>query len=115
MRIEEEGLENRFNRHKQMADLVRGWAKTNFEMFSEEGYQSDTVSCIKNTKGIDLKQLKEEMGKRGFGIDTGYRKMNEKLEAAGKPLTFRIAHMGDLTKEEVKELLDNFDGIIGGM
>jgi len=113
--IMKERIENRFERHKQMAELTRKWAKDNFEMFSEEGYQSNTVSCIKNTKGIDFDKVKEEMGKRGFGIDAGYRKLNAKLKEEGKPLTFRIAHMGDLSVDEVKELLDNIDSVIKGM
>lgn len=104
-RIEEEGLENRFNRHKEMAQYVREWAQKNgFAMFSEEGHHSDTVSCIVNTKNADFKKIKKEMASKGYGIDSGYRKMNEKLEQEGKPTTFRIAHMGDLTLYEIKEL-----------
>jgi aspartate aminotransferase-like enzyme len=114
--IMEEGIENRFERHKQMADFVRNWAKEKgFEMFSEPGYESNTVSCITNTKGIDFKKVKEEMGKKGYGIDSGYRKLNAKLEEAGKPTTFRIAHMGDLTVDEVKELIDQIDDVTKGM
>ncbi len=103
-RIEAEGLENRFKRHKEMADYTREWAKKNgFEMFSEEGYESDTVSCMKNTKKLDFNAIKKDMAKKGYSMDSGYKKLNEKLESEGKPTTFRIAHMGDLTLDEVKE------------
>jgi predicted phosphoserine aminotransferase len=113
--IMEEGLDNRFERHKQMADFVRNWAKEKgFELFAEEGYRSNTVSCISNTKGIDFNKVKEEMGKKGYGIDSGYRKLNAKLEEAGKPLTFRIAHMGDTTLDDVKKLLEEIESV-GGM
>lgn len=109
-RIEAEGLENRFNRHKEMASYTREWAKKNgFEMFSEEGYHSNTVSCILNTKKLDFKSIKEEMMKKGYFIDAGYRKMNEKLEAERKLTTFRIAHMGDLTLDEIKELTSELE------
>src|SRR3989344_8315261 len=73
-RIEKEGLENRFKRHKEMADYTREWVKKNgFEMFSERGYESDTVSCMWNTKKIDFKTIKKEMAKKGYSIDSGYR------------------------------------------
>ena len=88
-----------------MASYTRSWAKRNgFEMFSEEGHHSDTVSCIANTKKLDFKAIKKEMAAKGFSIDSGYGKLNEKLEKEGKPTTFRIAHMGDLTLDEIKEL-----------
>ncbi|MBL7054252.1 alanine--glyoxylate aminotransferase family protein [Candidatus Woesearchaeota archaeon] len=111
-RIKEEGLENRFNRHKEMASYTRGWVKKNgFEMFSEENCHSDTISCVLNTKNIDFNNIKKEMAQIGYSIDSGYGKMNEKLVEEGKKTTFRIAHMGDLTLEEVKELtkqLENY-------
>ena len=104
-RIEEEGLENRFNRHKEMAQYAREWAKKNgFAMFSEEGHHSDTISCMVNTKNADFKAIKKGMASKGYSIDSGYGKINEKLEQEGKPTTFRIAHMGDLTLDEIKEL-----------
>lgn len=111
-RIEKEGLQNRFNRHKEMANYIREWAQKNgFTMFSEEGHHSDTISCMTNTKNVDFKAIKEGMASKGYSIDSGYTKMNEKLEQEGKPTTFRIAHMGDLTLEEIKELakeLENY-------
>lgn len=110
-RIEAEGIENRFKRHKKMAEYTRSWAaKNNFRMFSEEGYHSDTVSCMVNTKkDVDFSIIKKEMAKRGYCIDSGYGKLNEKLAKEGKPLTFRIAHMGDLTLDEVKELCQELE------
>lgn len=106
-RIEVERLENRFKRHKEMAKYTRKWALDNgFEMFSELGYESDTVSCIINTKKLDFKEIKKDMATKGYSIDSGYRKLNEKLDAEGKPNTFRIAHMGDLTLDEIKELCE---------
>jgi aspartate aminotransferase-like enzyme len=109
-RIEKEGIENRFKRHKEMASYTREWAKKNgFEMFSEEGCHSDTVSCIVNTKKLDFKAIRTDLSKKGYFIDAGYRKLNEKLEAEGKLTTFRIAHMGDLTLGEIKELTSEIE------
>lgn len=100
-----EGLENRFARHKEMAQIVRDWAKKNFALYSDENHLSNTVTNIKNTRGISVADLNKELGKRGFQISNGYGTLKEK--------TFRIAHMADCTVEEVKELLKNIDEILG--
>src|SRR3989338_5967436 len=65
--------------------------KNGFTMFSEEGHHSDTISCMVNTKNADFKAIKKGMASKGYSIDSGYTKMNEKLEQEGKPTTFRIA------------------------
>ena len=102
-----EGLEERFARHKAMADHVRAWARENFALFAQPGYESDTLTAITNTKGISVAALNEELGRRGAAISNGYGKLKEK--------TFRIAHMGDLQLEDIKELLDWIDEIIASM
>lgn len=103
-RIMEEGLENRFKRHIEMAEYTRTWAKKNFELFPDERYASITLTTVKNTKGISVKNLNTELGKRGFAISNGYGNLKEK--------TFRIAHMADLTLNEIKELLTAIDDIL---
>lgn len=102
--IMEEGLENRFRRHLEMAELTRNWAKRHFELFSDEKFASVTLTTIKNTKGISVKDLNIELGKRGFEISNGYGNLKEK--------TFRIAHMADLTMDDVKELLQEIEDIL---
>ena len=103
-RIETEGLDNRFSRHKEMAEYVRNWATTNgFGLFAEEGNRSDTLTCITNTKKLDFVEIKKDMASKGYSIDSGYGKLNKELTEDGKPTTFRIAHMGDITLDEIKE------------
>ena len=102
--INSEGIENRFARHKEMADYVRDWAREKFEIFPEEQYASDTITCIKNTRGIDVAALCKELNNLGYEISNGYGKLAEK--------TFRIAHMGDLTLDDVKELLSTIDKVL---
>ena len=102
--INVEGIENRFNRHKEMADYVRNWAKLHFELFPEEQYASDTISCIKNTRGINVAELCAKLNDLGYEISNGYGKLVEE--------TFRIAHMGDLTLDDVKELLSTIDDVL---
>ncbi len=104
-RIKQEGMENRYQRHLKMAQYVREWAKNNFTLFAEPGYESVTVTCIKNTKNINVAGLNKELGKRGFAISNGYGKLKEQ--------TFRIAHMGDITLDEIQELINNINEILG--
>lgn len=100
----EEGLDNRFNRHIEMAKYVRAWAKKYFDLFGDEKHLSNTVTAIKNTRGISVADLNKELGKRGFAISNGYGDLKEK--------TFRIAHMAEMTLDDIKELLDNIEDIL---
>lgn len=102
--IMKEGLKNRFLRHLTMAEYTRNWAKKNFALFPDEKYASVTLTTVKNTQNISVINLNEEFGKRGFAISNGYGNLKEK--------TFRIAHMADLTLEEIKELLLNIEDIL---
>jgi aspartate aminotransferase-like enzyme len=104
-RIMEEGLDNRFDRHEQMALHVREWAMKYFDLGAAEGCRSNTLTTVLNTKGISVKELNEKLGERGFMISNGYGDFKEK--------TFRIAHMADTTIEEVKELLGHIEDILG--
>lgn len=99
-----EGMDNRYKRHLEMANYVREWAKKYFALFPEPGYESVTLTCIDNTRKITVADLNSELGKRGFQISNGYGDLKEK--------TFRIAHMGDLTLDEIKELINNINEIL---
>lgn len=101
--IEKEGLENRFARHRQMAEMVRGWARRNgFELFPQAGYESVTLTCVKNNRNIDVKKFQEILKtKHRVLIDGGY--------GAIKGKSFRIAHMGDETPATIQQLLDMLD------
>lgn len=103
-RILSEGLENRYRRHLEMAEYTRDWVRKYFELFPEEGYESITLTCVKNTRGIDVNWLISELRKRGMIISNGYGKLKGK--------TFRIGHMGDLTLNEIKELLSIIEEIL---
>ncbi|MCC6355748.1 MAG: alanine--glyoxylate aminotransferase family protein [Verrucomicrobiae bacterium] len=105
--IFEEGLENRYERHRRNNAMVRKWAKERgFELFPEPGYESLSLTCIRNNRNLDLpavnKALKE---KHGFLIDGGYGKL--------KGQTFRISNMGDETEETMGALLRALDDVIG--
>lgn len=103
--INQEGLQNRFDRHIEGAEIVRAWARKHFEIFPNEKYMSNTLTNIKNTRNIDIAALNKALGERGYQISNGYGKLKDK--------TFRIAHMAERTPEELKELLANINEILG--
>jgi len=99
-----EGLENRWQRHQQMATIVQDWARRYFALYSDERYLSPTVTNIENTRGISVAGLNEELGRRGAMISNGYGDLKEKC--------FRIAHMGDLMPDDVRWLLQQIEDIL---
>ncbi|MFA5126349.1 MAG: alanine--glyoxylate aminotransferase family protein [archaeon] len=102
-----EGIENVYERHEDMSRETQKWAKgKGLDLFAEQGYRSTTVTCIENTKKINLDEVKKKVKLRGYVMDAGYRKLNEGLIAAGKNDTFRIPHMGNLTVGELRNYLD---------
>jgi aspartate aminotransferase-like enzyme len=99
-----EGLENRWARHKEIAAYVQDWARRYFALYSDEKYLSHTVTNIENTRGISVADLNKELGKRGAMISNGYGDLKEKC--------FRIAHMGDLTLDDLKWLTGEIEDIL---
>ena len=100
-----EGLENRWQRHEEMAAFIQDWARRYFALYSDERYLSHTVTNVENTRGISVAGLNEELGKRGAMISNGYGDLKEKC--------FRIAHMGDLTLDDLKWLTGQIEDILG--
>jgi aspartate aminotransferase-like enzyme len=103
-RILAEGMENRFKRHREMAEFMRAWAKKHFALFPEEQHASVTLTTITNTRNISVKALNDELGKLWMQISNGYGDLKEK--------TFRIAHMGELTMNDVREVTSAIETIL---
>ena len=104
-RMFNEGLENRWSRHHQLAEYVRSWVTSHgFELFPEAAYRSQTLTCARNTRSIDLAGLKKQLAECGFAFDDGYGKI--------KGETFRIAHMGDMTRADLDELFSAITSIM---
>ena len=92
-----EGLENRYARHREMAEATRTWVQEQgFTLFAAEGCRSQTLTCARNDSRTDLEKLKKLAGERGYAIDNGYGKI--------KNQTFRIAHMADFTMADMDEI-----------
>jgi predicted phosphoserine aminotransferase len=96
-RILAEGLENRFARHSAMAKHVHAWAEAqSLSMYAPEGYRSQTVTTIKNERGISISDLNAFLKQRGMRLANGYGPL--------KNITFRIAHMGEIQLSDLDEL-----------
>jgi aspartate aminotransferase-like enzyme len=87
-----------------MAELTRNWATLNFELFADKGYESNTLTTIKNTRSISVGDFNKALGEKGYLISNGYGDLKEK--------TFRIAHMADRTVDEMKDLFNEIDLIL---
>lgn len=97
-RILAEGLDNRFARHSAMAKRVQEWADAHdLSMYAPEGYRSQTVTTIKNERGINVSDLNAFLKQREMRIAGGYGPIKE--------TTFRIAHMGEIQMEDIEKLL----------
>ncbi|PUU93876.1 alanine--glyoxylate aminotransferase family protein [Halanaerobium sp.] len=100
-----EGIENRFARHQEMAEYVQNWALEYFDIYAEEGYWSNTVTCIENNRGIDVNNLINTLvEKYNIRIANGYGDLKNKA--------FRIGHMGDLSLADIKGLLATIESIL---
>lgn len=99
-----EGLDARYERHAYLAGIVRDWARRHFAIFSAEGYESPTITCVENTRGVSVAGLNDELAGQWAMISNGYGVLKEK--------TFRIAHMGDTQEWEIRGLLATIDRIL---
>ena len=79
-----------------MAEYTRALAKKYFAWFPVEKFSSQTLTTITNTRNISVGDLNSALGKVGLQISNGYGDLKEK--------TFRIAHMGELTMSDIKEV-----------
>lgn len=103
-RILKEGIENRFIRHIEMAEYVINWATHFFKVFTMPGFESLTVTCVENTRKINVSSLNKALIEREMMIANGYGALKDK--------TFRIGHMGDLNLADVEELTKSMEEIL---
>jgi predicted phosphoserine aminotransferase len=101
-----EGVEARFARHEALAEKTRQWAlEHGFGLLAEEGYRSPTVTTIANTPGIDVGGLNKYLAAHEMEISNGYGKL--------KNISFRIAHMGEVTEADLDRLFAAIESYMG--
>ncbi|MCL1979039.1 MAG: aminotransferase class V-fold PLP-dependent enzyme [Methanomassiliicoccaceae archaeon] len=103
-RILSEGMQARFSRHKEMADIVEEWAGRKLHgIFPEKGFRSNSISVL-NKGDLDFDKFHSSLKSKGYEISSGYGDVKDR--------TFRIGHMGDTTPSGVKQLLSVMDEIL---
>jgi len=101
-----EGHYERDERHREMAEYTRDWAREHFGLFAEAGYESQTVTCVENTRGIDVAATAEAVSEEyDMVFSTGYGDLGE--------ASFRIGHMGEHTVESIRALTDAIEDVAG--
>lgn len=103
-RIEAEGLENRWRRHRDMARRTHAWVEETAErtgqplrVLAPEGFRSPTVTAVCLPAGLDGPSVAARLRERGYTVAPGYGKLRQE--------TIRVGHMGDHTLEELEPLL----------
>ncbi len=91
-----EGLEARFERHRNMRDLTHKRITRFAKLASDPAHASPTVTAI--APGIPSETIRSEMKKRGYTLGGGY--------GIWKDTTFRIGHMGDIPLADLEAMLD---------
>ena len=106
--IAAEGIEARYERHRTLNAIVHGWVKKRgFDFFAPEGCRSLSLTCVKNTREVDVAAwIRRLRDKHRMVIDGGYGKLKGK--------TFRISNMGDETEETIRGLLEALDDTLDG-
>ena len=101
-----EGLEARYARHARLNGLVHAWVDRNgFDYLPPAGYRSRGLTCVKNSRNIDVAAMVSALKKdHNFAIDGGYGKL--------KGNTFRISNMGDETDATMAELITALDSVL---
>ena len=101
-----EGHRARDARHREMAEFTREWAREHFDLYAAEGYESRTVTCVENTRGIDVGDTVETVAEEyDMVFASGYGDIGE--------ASFRIGHMGEHDVESVRALTDAIEDVAG--
>jgi predicted phosphoserine aminotransferase len=102
----EEGHRARDQRHQEMTQYTHDWAREHFDLFAEEGYESQTVTCVENTRDIDVAATTERVSEEyDMVFSSGYGDLSED--------SFRIGHMGEHTVDSIRALTDAIEDVAG--
>ncbi|MGK7313047.1 MAG: pyridoxal-phosphate-dependent aminotransferase family protein [Candidatus Longimicrobiales bacterium M2_2A_002] len=108
--ILEEGIENRWARHRAMAKRTYRWVDEmrddgiDLAVLAPAGFRSPTVTCVTVPEGIAATDICSSLRAHGYVIAPGYGKQRDRM--------FRIGHMGDHTVDELNALLDVLGGVL---
>ena len=88
-----------------MAECTRNWAiEHEQKLFPEEGFESTTITCIRNQQNWDINKINNKLLDLGFRMDRGYGKLRGQA--------FRIPHMGNIMIADLNDYLQHFDEVL---
>ena len=106
-RMIEEGIENIFEKHSEIAKFTRTKANDiGLQILPKEEFASDTVTAIKLPENIDGKKLVNEI-KENYNIVLG----GGQQKLAGKIV--RIGHMGWVEKKDIEDSINALKETLG--
>jgi aspartate aminotransferase-like enzyme len=97
--LEEEGLDNVYERHTRLARATQAGLKAlGFELYAREGYRSNTVTSALPPSGLDVNALRKLLNEKyGVVIAGGQGKMTGKM--------VRVGHLGAIAEGDVVQVL----------
>jgi predicted phosphoserine aminotransferase len=103
--IEEEGIEQRWTRHRAMAERTWAWCdELGLEILATPEFRGPTVTTIRCPGGWTGPAVAAAVKHHGFQVATGYGRMKEE--------SFRIGHMGDHTVDGLENLLEVLTSVL---
>jgi len=101
----EEGLEERFERVRRVADAFREGARAlGLDLFATEGYRSDTVTAIELPDGVSDEDLRGGLKERGILVAGGQAHLDGEI--------FRVGHLGQVTEREAAAFYANLGTLL---
>ena len=97
--LEEEGLDNVYERHARLARATQSGLKAlGFHLYAQEGYRSNTVTSAVPPPGVDVAALRKLLdAKYGVVIAGGQGKMTGKM--------VRVGHLGAVAEGDVVQVI----------
>ena len=98
--LEEEGLDNVYDRHARLARATQaGLEALGFQLYAREGYRSNTVNVGRfHRRGLDVAVLRKLLNEKyGVVIAGGQGKMTGKM--------VRVGHLGAVAEGDVVQVL----------
>jgi aspartate aminotransferase-like enzyme len=102
--LDEEGLENRWKRHRLMRERTLERTAGYADPASNAAALSPSVTALMPER-LTSRELLDAMRARGYTLGGGYGKWKEN--------TFRIGHMGDISLQDLDAMLDVLEDVAG--
>ncbi len=108
LEVKEEGLENRWERHRKLGELTRSRVdQLGFKFVADDGYRADTVTSFWVGEGIAGDIQKTLESEYGIVVARGIYEARDKM--------IRIGHFGILSLERLASALDSLEEVITGL